>query len=131
MSETILAVFLENLGAIICSVITGVLSFLASRYQCKKEIDKLKIKWEHQQILQAEQSFSRMVSLVNAQFDNLEPNPEAIAAVLTERSKASGMYAQALDELILAMESTQFVRIPSALRKVVEARSEWLAANQK
>lgn len=114
----------------ISSIITGLVSYFCACRNAQKELRLAKLEWEHQQSLRSDQAFSQMVTLVNAQFDDLCVNPEAVTAVMVERSKASGAYALALDDLISAVQSTQFIRIPAALRKVVEARPEWLAKNR-
>ena len=126
MSDLILSILPTVIGPVLCSAVSGILSFLAARHQCRKEIEKLKLEWEHQQSLRSEQGFAQMVELVNAQFEELEVNPKAVTAVMVERSKASGAYALALDDLISVVQSTQFIRIPSTLQKVIETRPGWL-----
>ena len=83
--------------ALVGTAVSGLLSWFVSRSSAVKEVEKLRLTWEHETIVTSDDEFAEMVSSgglgIPSSFDN------AICRVASVRSKEQGPLADSLDNL--------------------------------
>ena len=87
--------------ALVGTAISGLLSWFVSRSSAVKEVEKLRLTWEHETIVTSDDEFAEMVSSVALCIQEKLPSSfdNAICRVASVRSKEQGPLADSLDNL--------------------------------
>jgi acyl-CoA synthetase (AMP-forming)/AMP-acid ligase II len=117
----------ETICAIIATfgtVISAVIAWFVSRSTANKEIDKMRLSWEREDVVSSEDEFAEMASAVTLYTSTGYPrNAHAAAAkVSSVRAKETGVLAASLDELYLSIIGLNAVQVESYLTKVIEQK---------
>lgn len=112
-----------DLGDIFCTVFASILTYLAAVRKTKNEFKQWKVEFERQQQHDEDARFEEMIRLCYQQFDTHKIDSRAVSLISVARSRASGPYAEALDELYDVVALGQRVRIPGAIERVTAARN--------
>lgn len=103
-------------------VISALVSLVISRNAAKKEIEKMKLEWEREDVVSTDDEYAAMASAVASYLHSSAPNTKAVSTVAAIRSKENGDLASLLDKLYKDLTSTdkeRFQRIESDLGEVI------------
>lgn len=117
---------------IISALISGAVAWAVSRYETKKEFEKLKLTWEHEESKSFNESFEAMAYSVT-QFSKLGSNTtwrEALAHIATVRASCPDDIAYSLDGLYNVVSRRQMKGSEVALTKAIEAKRNYDASKQ-
>lgn len=106
------------------TLISALISYAVSRSTASKEIEKMKLTWEHEDVVSSDDEFADMSALV-AQFvhSHLQGHQQiAMSKIAAIRSKESGNIASLLDELYSAVRSGNISAADSCLSKVIDEK---------
>lgn len=83
------------------TVFSGILSWFVARSSADKEIQKMRLNWEHDKILSTDDDFSEMASAVAVCIQSLDPSSfdSALGYVAALRIKEEGPVSLKLDDL--------------------------------
>ena len=104
--------------------VSGFLSFLVARFSIKKEIEKMQLLWEREDVIASDDEFAEMVSAVAAYIQSPYP-PEATTAaskIAGIRSKETGTLALKLDQLYRNVSFQNLNAIDSSLTEVINEK---------
>ncbi len=117
------------------TVFSAIVAWFVSRSTASKEIEKMKLAWEHEDVVSSDAEFAEMSAAVakyvhyNSQ-RNLSNAMELVAAI---RSKEIGPIADALDHLYSSIRNNERELANSLLTEVIEekrkAKSKAYASN--
>ena len=95
---------LVNVGGLI---LPALISFGISKYTINKEIEKLKLTWNREDVISSDEEFAEMASAVSQfVYYNCETNREnAIIKIAAARSKETGELGVFLDDLYKNVQS--------------------------
>ena len=87
--------------ALVGTAVSGLLSWFVSRTSATKEIEKLKLTWDHESLVTSDDEFADMAASVALCIQEKLPSSfdNAISCVAAVRSKERGTLADRLDEL--------------------------------
>ena len=107
--------------ALLGIVISGVISLLVSRLTTAKEIKKMKLEWEREDISSLDSEFSDMVSAVAlySRTQRIRDWNNAISKTAGVRSKEKGALAQTLDTLYIHLKNQSVSNIESCLTQAI------------
>lgn len=128
---------------VICTIITvggvivsALISYAISRSTANKEIEKMRLSWEREDVISSDDEFASMSGAV-AKFINHNSTinrRDAIEQVASVRSKESGALRRLLDDLFLDINSDNVESADIHLSQVIdqkrEAKSKTNAANR-
>lgn len=108
------------------TVVSALIAWFVSRSAASKEIKKMQLAWEREDIVSSDDEFAAMSSAVAkfTQSENGHSQREALAVVAAVRSKESGEIAVALDELYRCISNGQPHYSDQALTRVIEKKRE-------
>ena len=116
---------------IVCTIVTttgmlisAVISWFISRQTANKEIEKLHLTWNREDVISSDEEFAEMVKAV-AKYDNHRTELyriEAIALVGSVRSKEYGELGCNLDALYDPISNNHICRLSEALSKVINQK---------
>ena len=117
---------------IICSLISlagiaisGLVSWFVSRSSAAKEIEKMKLSWEREDVVSSDEEFGEMCSAVTVAIHNSSGSnrAKANAYVATVRSKEQGTLGNLLDELHASLLSVNRLNeVNVILTKVIDEK---------
>ena len=119
------------------AVLSALIAWFVSRSAAAKEIEKLRLTWEREDVVSSDDEYASMAAVVASyiQCDNGHCQREAMAAVASVRIKESGDIGVALDQLYECISNDQIHKTDSALTHVIEkkreAKSQAKAKNDK
>lgn len=116
-----------EIAAAVGVLASGLVSFLVAKSQTKAEIKKLKLSWEHEDIVSSDEDFAAMAHSVgdyvtSAKLGLYDDAREAAAKVAGLRVNETGDLGNALDELYRALQEGGYDAVDASLSKVVEAK---------
>lgn len=111
-----------DLGDFLCAVLASVLSYFAAVRKTKNEFKQWQSEFEQRLRTDEDAQFEEMIRLCYQQFDTRRVDSRAVSLISLHRSRATGPYAEALDELYDVIALDQSVRIPGAIERVTAAR---------
>lgn len=122
MSTEIYCTLITTAGA----VFSVLLSWFTSRSTANKEIEKLKMSWEREDIVSSDDEFAEMASAVAlfVQCDVPATQYEAMQKIAALRSKEVTDIAELLDSLYLDVHRNDRYRADSSLTKVLNKKRE-------
>lgn len=100
----------------------GLLTFFVSWRRAKNEFTQWKSEFDQRLQNEEDTRFEEMIQLCYQQFDTRKVDSRAVSLISLHRSRATGPYADALDELYDVIALDQSVRIPGAIERVTAAR---------
>lgn len=128
---------------VICTLITvggvtfsALISYAISRSTANKEIEKLQLSWEREDIISSDDEFADMTGAVAKYVShNTSSNQrDAIERVASVRSKETGTLGRLLDELYIDVKSNNINNADIHLSQVIdqkrEAKSKAKASNR-
>lgn len=128
---------------VICTLITvggvtfsALISYAISRSTANKEIEKLQLSWEREDIISSDDEFADMTGAVAKYVShNTSSNQrDAIERVASVRSKEAGTLGRLLDELYIDVKSSNIHNADIHLSQVIdqkrEAKSKAKASNR-
>lgn len=114
---------------IICSLISfagiaisGLVSWFVSRSSAAKEIEKMRLSWEREDVVSSDEEFGEMCAAVatSVHYDSFTNRSKAGALVASVRSKEQGTLGNLLDDLYFSLERTHnTTTIDELLSKVI------------
>lgn len=117
-----LSSILPGPGDILCTVIASLFTYFAAVRKARNEFRQWKAEFEHRQQCDDDAQFEEMIRLCYQQFDTRKVDSRAVSLISLARSRATGPYADALDELYDVISLDQTMRIPGAIERVTAAR---------
>ncbi len=101
MSTEILCSLIALAGA----ALSALVSFFVAKFSSEREIKKMKLEWEHQDVISSDEDFSDMAVAVSrfVQAQTSKTHTEAITAITKIRAKEYGEIADSLDALYAAI----------------------------
>lgn len=118
----LLPVAANVLIAFISGGLGGLLTFFVSWRKAKNEFTQWKSEFDQKLRSEDDAQFEEMIRLCYQQFDTRRVDSRAVSLISLARSRASGPYAEALDELYDVIALDQCVRIPGTIERVTAAR---------
>lgn len=118
---------------VICSLITvggvvfsALISYAISRSTANKELEKMKLSWEREDVVSSEDEFAGMASAVAkfVDYNNPRNRANAMEQVAAIRSKEVGTLGRLLDELYLAVQSGNHSEADIRLSQVIDQKRE-------
>ncbi|MGM9615689.1 MAG: hypothetical protein ACI4V3_05305 [Faecousia sp.] len=114
---------------IISALISAAVALIVSYITAKKEIKKMRLEWEREDHLSAEDELANMASAVSSFISRGSEGyrEQALSKVASARSKEAGPMAEALDSLyyVLSMRPCSFDAADAALTRVInEGRNQ-------
>lgn len=118
---------------IICSlialggtVISALIAYFVSRSTANKELEKLKLTWEREDLVSSDDEFAEMAAAVAkfVQRRNYGEQRNALSSVAAIRSKETGEMAELLDSLYRAVRDWNPKQIDALLTQVIEKKRE-------
>lgn len=118
---------------VICALITvggvvfsALISYAISRSTANKEIEKMKLSWEREDVVSSEDEFSGMASAVAKFVDNntSRNRANAMEQVAAIRSKEVGVLGRLLDELYLSVQTGDTSEADIRLSQVIDQKRE-------
>lgn len=108
----------------LATILSAIIARYVARETAAKEIEKMKMQWEREDVVSSEEEFAEMASAVSVYMRSFEPKTKAISAVAALRTKERGELAVLLDKLYidLTTEGTPFPKIELDLSKVIEEK---------
>lgn len=119
---------------LICSLISvagvvasALISRNVSKNTASKEIEQMKLTWEHEEIVSSEDDFGEMTASVARYISNFRNSDQrdALAKITSVRAKETGTLAAALDELYRVVYHQNITEINDRLTKVIDARRDF------
>lgn len=126
MNPTIIPTVLSSV--VLSAFVSGIFSWLIARRTFKAEIQKLLLELDYKVIQKEDEEFEQMVRLVTEDSVSMGISSDTLVAISIVRSKASGSYAKALDDLLHTVRTQPKYLLPKALSVVVEERSKLRSA---
>lgn len=107
-------------------ILSSFMSWMIARTSAAKELERLKLQWNREDIVTSDEEFSSMASLVAAFAQNmhLRAQVDAISAVASVRTKESGQLAEKLDALYFAVQGEDPRLINDALSQVIQEKRD-------
>ena len=118
----LLPVAANVLIAFISGGLGGLLTFFVSWRKARNEFTQWKSEFDQKLRSEDDAQFEEMIRLCYQQFDTRRVDSRAVSLISLARSRASGPYAEALDELYDVIALDQCVRIPGTIERVTAAR---------
>ena len=125
---------------IICALIStggialsGLISWFVSRSSASKEIEKMKMEWDREDVVSSDDEFAEMCSSVAAYIHHIDTMKriEAASRVASVRSKEQGQLAELLDILYsLLIKTKQADVLDEALTNVIEEKRNRKSAHR-
>ena len=116
----------NEVSAILCSLISGVVSWLVAKHAAKAEIEKLKATWAHEKDAAFEENFESMVGAVNyfVKHGDIATFGTACKKVAAVRAQSTGVLAREVDKLndCLDLRNINTAKMQEALSAVIEAK---------
>ena len=100
----------------------GLLTFFVSWRKAKNEFTQWKSEFDQKLRSEDDAQFEEMIRLCYQQFDTCKVDSRAVSLISLARSRATGPYADALNELYDVVALGRVMRIPSAIEHVNAAR---------
>ena len=129
---------------VICALITvggvafsALISYAISRSTANKELEKMKLTWEREDVVSSEDEFAGMASAVAkfVDYNNSRSRAHAMEQVAAIRSKEVGVLGHLLDELYFSVQSGNTseadIRLSQVIDQKREAKSKSNTAKQK
>ena len=112
--------------AVAGTVLSALISYGVSRYTANKELEKMKMTWEREDVVSSEDEFSAMSKAVGAFVQSGRPHHQRVAMelVAAARSKESGALGSLLDELYMHIQSGHVSNTDVWLTKVINQKRE-------
>ena len=109
------------------TVVSASIAWFVSRSTANKEIERLKLFWEREDVVSSDDDFvemaSKVASYISGVRDGYSLGIQDVASIVAAvRSKESGALATLLDELYSAVTSKNLYAIDSALTRVIEEK---------
>lgn len=103
---------------------SAVISWFISRTTANKEIEKLRLTWEREDIVSSDEDFAEMSAAVAEFVSNgyHRARESAMAKAAAIRSKESGEMADALDRLYRALANHNIYETDEALSRVIKEK---------
>lgn len=118
---------------IICTLITfagiafsAIVSYVISRSTANKEIEKMKLTWEREDVVSSDDEFAEMAGTVAKFVSNSsgQAKRSAMEQVAAIRSKETGELGRLLDELYLDLQSGYPSNADIKLSQVIDKKRE-------
>lgn len=106
------------------TLLSALVSYAVSRSTANREIEKMQLTWEREDVVSSDDEFAEMSSLV-AQFvqsNRTTHQREALAKIAAIRSKESGSLASILDDLYSAVRSGDILSSDACLSRVIDEK---------
>ena len=116
---------------VICTLITlcgtilaAAISWFVSRYSINKEIEKLKLTWEREDVVSSDDEFAAMAAKVAEYISSRRSftQKEALSKVAAVRSKEHGALANSLDNLYFAIKEDRGDKADHCLTEVIKEK---------
>ena len=117
-----LSSLIPDLGSVLCTAIASLFTYFAAVRKARNEFRQWKAEFEHRQQCDDDAQFEEMIRLCYQQFDTRRVDSRTVSLICLTRSRATGTYADALDELNDVISLDQTMRIPGAIERVTAAR---------
>lgn len=106
------------------TIISAVISWFVSRYSTNKEIEKLKLTWEREDVVSSDDEFAAMISDIAELifYDCPEQKRETLSKVAAARSKESGTLATSLDDIYYAIREDDKREMERVLFYLIEEK---------
>lgn len=118
---------------IICALITvggallsALIAFFVSRSTANKEIEKMKLTWEREDVISSDDEFADMASAVATYVQNgwSDTQRTAMSKIAAIRSKEIGSLASKLDQLYTAVSRDNAKSADSLLTEVINEKRQ-------
>lgn len=108
------------------TLISALISWFVSRSTANKEVEKLKLTWEREDVVSSDDEFAKMASSVASyiQCNNSHYHREAMSSTAAIRSKETGELGVLLDNLYNAIEQNSVFETSRALTEVIKKKRE-------
>lgn len=113
---------------LICTLVTAggtllsaVIAFFVSRSTANKEIEKMKLSWDHEDTVSSDDDFAEMAALVS-KFVCLSTGgwqPDALSKVAEVRSRESGRLGDILDKLYVCIGQEHYRETDALLTEAI------------
>ena len=115
---------LGNLISLAGVVISSLIAWFVSRSTASKEIEKLRLTWEREDVVSSDDEFAEMAAAVARFLRSDSPHNLAAASsrVAAIRSKESGRLGECLDSLYASLTNCERQAIEQALTAVIEEK---------
>ena len=122
MSSEMICALIAAIGVVLSSLF----SYAISRYTANKELEKLEMTWEREDIVSSEDEFAAMAKAVGAfvQSGRNSDQRSAMELVAAARSKESSVLGSLLDELYMHIQSGNISNTDVWLTKVINQKRE-------
>ena len=112
--------------AVAGTVLSALISYGVSRYTASKELEKMKLTWEREDIVSSEDEFAAMAKAVGAFVQSSHPSHQraAMELVAAARSKEIGALGSLLDHLYMHIQSGHIGNTDVGLTKVINQKRE-------
>lgn len=120
--SSLLPAAVNVLIAFISGGLGGLLTFFVSWRRAKNEFTQWKSEFDQKLKNEEDARFEEMIRLCYQQFDTRKVDSRAVSLISLHRSRATGPYADALDELYEVVSLGPGIRIPEAIERVTAAR---------
>lgn len=122
MSSEMICAFIAVAG----TVFSALISYGVSRSTANKELEKMKLTWEREDIVSSEDEFAEMAKAVGAYVQSSHPLHQRVAMelVAAARSKESGALGSLLDALYMHIQSGNIANTDVWLTKVINQKRE-------
>ena len=117
---------------ILSALISGAVAWAVSRHEAKKEFEKLKLTWNHEEAKSFSEAFEAMAFSVT-QFSKLGSDTawrEALARIAAVRAACPEDIAYALDGLYNVVSRKHMQGAEAALTKAIEAKRTYNASQR-
>ena len=117
---------LSGLFSLIGIVISGVVSFLVAKLSASKEVDRLKLIWEREDIVSSESDFSEMVSAVSvyAKTFRIGDMNNAVKWVSKIRAQENGKLGALLDNLYIQLQNPVASEMENTLSEIIKEKRQ-------
>lgn len=107
-------------------VASALISRNVSKNTAAKEIEQMKLTWEHEDMVSSEDDFGEMTAAVARYLSGFHNSSqrEALAKIASVRARENGALAVALDELYHVVFQRSFSEINNHLTKVIDAKRD-------
>lgn len=122
MSSEMICALIAAIGVVLSSLF----SYAISRYTANKELEKLEMTWEREDIVSSEDEFADMSKAIGAYVQSGYPQCQRVAMelVAAARSKEFGTLGSLLDELYMHIQSGNISNTDTWLTKVINQKRE-------
>ena len=98
------------IASLVSAIISSLIAKRTAESTANKEIEKMRLSWEHEDIVSSDEEFAEMVKAVAKVCDYycLDNQQDAIGKVASIRSKERGQLGDALDNLYNAVKAENF-----------------------